>query len=244
MADDDQKDSKDFFIRITQAANTIKKHIDTNEFIRVITHIDADGLAAAGILGKTLQRAEAFFRLRIVKQLNEEIVNELTSEDPSLLIFLDLGSGSLDLLDAKLKDCELIILDHHKPMEVTIPQLIHVNPHHANYDGTREISGAGVTYLTAKTIDKTNIDLAPLAIVGALGDSQDKNDERGLIGLNEDIVDDAVNTGCIMVEKDLLLFGRETRPIHKVLVNTTNPFIQDLSNAEDKCLGFLNNLDI
>ena len=244
MADDDQKNPDDFFIRITQAANTIKKHIDTNEFIRVITHIDADGLTAASILGKTLQRAEAVFRIRIVKQLNEEIVKELTSEDHSLLIFLDLGSGSLDLLDAKLKDCELIILDHHKPMEVTIPQLIHVNPHHANYDGTREISGAGVTYLTAKTIDKTNIDLAPLAIVGALGDSQDKNDERGLIGLNEDIVDDAVNTGCIMVDKDLLLFGRETRPIHKALAYTTNPLIPGLSNAEDKCLGFLSNLDI
>ncbi len=244
MADDNQKDSDDFFIRITQAANIIKNHIDTHELIRVISHIDADGLAAAGILGKTLQRAEAFFRIRIVKQLTEEIVNELISEDHSLLIFMDLGSGSLDLLDAKLKDCELIIFDHHKPMNVTIPQLTHINPHLASYDGTREISGAGVTYLTAKAMDNTNIDLAPLAIVGALGDSQDKNDERGLIGLNEGIVDDAVNTGCIKVERDLLLFGRETRPIHKALAYTTDPFIPGLSNAEDKCLGFLNNLDI
>lgn len=244
LADDDQKDSKEFLIRITQAANTIKKHIDTHEFIRVISHIDADGLAAASILGKSLQRAEAFFRIRIVKQLNEEIVNELSSEDHSLLIFMDLGSGSLDLLGDQFKDCELIILDHHKPMDVTIPQLIHVNPHLSNYDGAREISGAGVTYLTAKTIDNINIDLAPLAIVGALGDSQDKNDKRGLIGLNEKIVDDAVKAGCISVEKDLLLFGRETRPIHKALAYTTNPFIPGLSNAEDKCLGFLNNLDI
>jgi len=75
-------------------------------------------------------------------------------------------------------------------------------------------------------------------------DSQDKYDERGLIDLNENIVDDVVNAGCVSVENDLFFFGRETRPIHKVLVNTTNPFIQDLSNAEDKCLGFLNNLDI
>lgn len=244
MVDDDQKDSEDFFIRITQAANTIKKHIEAHDFIRVISHIDADGLAAASILGKTLQRAEAFFRIRIVKQLSEEIVNELISEDHSLLIFMDLGSGSLDLLDAKLKDCELIIFDNRNPMDVTIPQLTHVNPHLASYDGTREISGAGLTYLTAKAMDNTNIDLAPLAIVGALGDSQDKDDERGLIGLNEGIVDDVVNAGCVKVEKDLLLFGRETRPIHKALAYTTDPFILGLSNAEDKCLVFLNNLGI
>jgi RecJ-like exonuclease len=237
-------DSEDFFFRITKAANTIKKHIEAHEFIRVISHIDADGLTAASILGKSLQRAEAFFRIRIVKQFSEEIVNELISEDHSLLIFTDLGSGSLDLVDAKLKDCEVIIFDHHKPMNITLPQLIHVNPHLASYDGAREISGAGLAYLTAKAMDNSNIDLAPLAIVGALGDSQDKNDERGLIGLNEGIVNDAVNAGCIQVEKDLLLFGRETRPIHKALAYTTDPFIPGLSNAEDNCLGFLNNLGI
>jgi len=244
LADDDQKNSEDFIIRITQAANTLKKHIEAHEFIRVISHIDADGLAAASILGKTLQRAEAFFRIRIVKQLNEEIVNALISEERSLLIFTDLGSGNLDLLDAMLKKCEVIIVDHHKPIDMTPPQLTHVNPHLANYDGALEISGAGLAYLIVKAMDTRNIDLAPLAIIGALGDLQDKNDERGLIGLNEGIVNDAVNTGYVKVEKDLILFGRETRPIQKALAYTTDPFIPGLSNAEDNCLGFLNNLGI
>jgi single-stranded-DNA-specific exonuclease len=244
LADDNHENAKDFFHRITQTATAIKTHIDAHEFIRVISHLDADGLAAASILGKMLQRAEAFFRIRIVKQLSEDMLNELTSEEPSLLIFTDLGSGSLDLLDAKCKECDLIILDHHKPMDISFPHLIQVNPHLANYDGAQEISGAGVAYLTAKTMDNINIDLAPLAIVGALGDSQDKNDEKRLIGLNETIVEDAVNAGSIMVTKDLLFFGRETRPIHKALAFTTDPYIPGLSNAEDHCLGFLNNLEI
>jgi RecJ-like exonuclease len=244
LTDDHQKTSEALCIRITQAAKTIQKHIDAKNFIKVISHVDADGITAASILGKTFQRADAFFRIRLVKQLSDELLTELFNEDSSLLIFTDLGSGSLDLFESKLTDYDLLICDHHQPMSLTLPHLIHLNPHLANYDGAREISGAGLAYLTAKTIDPINLDLAPLAIIGALGDSQDKNDERGLIGLNKGIVDDAIKAGSIKAEKGLLLFGRETRPIHKALAYTTDPFIPGLSNAEDKCLGFLQNLGI
>jgi RecJ-like exonuclease len=244
LTDDHHNDSNTFFHSITQATSIIKAHIKTHEIIRVISHIDADGLAAASIIGTMLQRAEAFFRLRIVKRLTDELITELSREKPSLLIFTDLGSSSLDLLDTQLNDSDIIVLDHHKPMNITIPQLTLINPHLAQYDGAQEISGAGLAYLTAKTMDPTNIDLAPLAIVGALGDSQDKNEEKGLIGLNATIVEDAENTGYIQVEKDLLLFGRATRPIHKALAYTNDPYIPGLSNAEDQCLGFLQNLGI
>ncbi|UCC33234.1 MAG: DHH family phosphoesterase, partial [Candidatus Bathyarchaeota archaeon] len=41
------------------------------------------------------------------------------------------------------------------------------------------------------------------------------------------------------IERDLLFFGRETRPIHKALAYTTNPYIPGLSGEEDKSLAFL-----
>ena len=73
---------------------------------------------------------------------------------------------------------------------------------------------------------------------------QDKYDQRGLRGPNELIINDAVAAGLLKVEKDLLFFGRETRPIHKTLATTTNPFIPGLSGEEDKALAFLSSLDI
>jgi len=54
-------------------------------------------------------------------------------------------------------------------MDETVPLFIHVIPYLASYNNAREISGTGVTYLSAKAIDNTNIDPAPLAIVGDLG---------------------------------------------------------------------------
>jgi RecJ-like exonuclease len=72
-------------------------------------------------------------------------------------------------------------------------------------------------------MDKNNIDLACLAIVGALGDLQDKNKERKLGGVNKYIVQDAIHSGGLNVETDLLFFGRETRPIHEAIARTTTP---------------------
>jgi RecJ-like exonuclease len=111
-------------------------------------------------------------------------------------------------------------------------------------DGATEVSGSGVAYFVAKAVSMENVDLAPIAIVGALGDLQDKNEERKLCGLNQLIVEDAVKAGLVTVEKDLTFFGRETRPIHKALASSTSPFLPGLSGEEDKCLAFLASLDI
>ena len=60
--------------------------------------------------------------------------------------------------------------------------------------------------------------------------------------LNEIIVNDGVAAGLLKVEKDLIFFGRETRPIYKMLATTTNPFIPGLSGQETEALNFLANL--
>jgi len=121
---------------------------------------------------------------------------------------------------------------------------VQVNPHLHGIDGATEVSGSGVAYFVAKAVSAEIVDLAPIALVGALGDLQDKNEQRKLSGLNTLIVEDAVAAKLVTVEKDLTFFGRETRAIHRALAATTNPFIPGLSGEEDKCLDFLASLDI
>ncbi|MDX1702072.1 MAG: DHH family phosphoesterase, partial [Melioribacteraceae bacterium] len=167
------------------------------------------------------------------------------NEGAKLTIFTDMGSGYLDILSEHLVKKEVIILDHHQPILDDLPEgFVQVNPHTVGIDGTRDISGAGVSYFAAKVLDKNNMDLACLAIVGALGDLQDKNKNRKLGGVNKIILEDAVKSGFLEVETDLLFFGRETRPIHQALSRTTNPFIPEISGQEDKSLAFLLNLGI
>ncbi len=231
-----------------KAANLISEHVEKNDVIHVSSHIDADGLAAAGIVGKFLVRLGGTFRLRVAKWVDEKVVDQIAAEKPSLTIFTDSGSGYLDLLGERLSNDSVIILDHHQTVMETPSSFIHVNPHFHGIDGSRDISGAGVAYFVAKALDKTNTDLACLAVVGALGDWQDKYEDksgrRKLGGANESIVEDAVKAGYLNVETDLLFFGRETRPIHRALARTTNPFIPGVSGEEDKSLAFLTNLGI
>ncbi len=228
----------------SEAANLILDHIKKGDIIHVSTHVDADGISAGGIMGKALLRAGAKFRLRLERWMDEKVADRIAEENAALTIFTDMGSGYLDLLGERLENRDVIILDHHQPIAEAPSGFVQVNPHIHGIDGTRDISGAGVAYFAAKELDKKNINLAYLAVVGALGDLQDKNKERKLRAANKIIVQDAVKSGFLKVETDLLFFGRETRSIHQALARTTNPFIPEISGEEDKSLAFLVNLGI
>lgn len=227
-----------------EAANLIRDHIKNDDIIQLYSHIDADGISAAGIMANALFRVGGNFRLRLERWMDEKVAQRIGQETASLVIFTDMGSGYLDLLEKELLNKDVIILDHHRPITDAPSTFVQVNPHIHGIDGTRDISGSGVAYFVAKALDESNIDLASIAIVGALGDLQDKNKERKLGGANRTIVEDAIKSGLLKVEKDLLFFGRETRPIHEALARTTNPFIPEISSEEDKSLAFLINLGI
>lgn len=235
---------KDFDLSIKKASKIVIEQAETGQKIKIISHIDADGLAAASIIGKALARKEALLTIQTWKQIDDRLIQELSAEEGSVIIFTDLGSGSLEALKTKLPKKEVLVFDHHQPINGAPSTITQVNPHLHGFDGSKEISGAGVAYLAAKSMDKKNVDLAPLAVIGALGDAQDKNEKRELVGFNNNILKDATDTGLMKTEKDLIFYGRETRPIHKALAYTTNPYIPGLSGKEDNCLGFLVNLGI
>jgi len=222
----------------------IKKQVEKGGLIHIVSHLDADGLAAAGIVGTALTRIDATFRIRIERWIDEKIVEDMLADKPSLIIFTDFGSGDLNVLNSRLAHLPVIILDHHQPVGEADPVFVQVNPHLFGIDGSRDLSGAGAAYFVAKALDKVNVDLASVAVVGALGDLQDKYEQRKLSGPNAIIVEDAEKAGCLKIETDLMFFGRETRPIHQALARTTTPFIPGISGEEDRSLAFLASLGI
>jgi RecJ-like exonuclease len=234
-----------FLASATGASKVILETVQKDGFIHVFSHLDADGIAAAGVMGKALYRLDAKFRIRITQQLDEKIIGEIVIDKPQLVILTDFGSGYLDLLNEKIPNFKVLILDHHQINgKSSNLNFVQVNPHSFEIDGASDVSGSGVSYFVAKAVNSANVDLATVALVGALGDMQDKYEQRSVGGLNDIIVNDAVAAGLLKVVKDLTFFGRETRPIHRTLATTTNPFIPGLSGEEDKALAFLANLDI
>ena len=228
------------------AASHINDWIHAGESIFVTSHLDADGLTAAGIIASALHRRNARFQLRITRQLDQAYLSSLAAEGPGFHIFTDLGSGQIPHIRETLANGQAVVLDHHPPTGAeSFANLRQVNPHLCGFDGTYEISGAGVTYLAARHLGSANADLARLAVVGAVGDIQDRGDKHSLVGLNNDlIVEDAKAANTLDVAIDVRLFGRETRPIHVALQHTTDPFIPGISNNPDGALAFLRETEI
>jgi len=234
----------DFLKQVRKASEEIIAWIRKDLVITIVSHLDADGLASAGILGAVLERLNVPFKIRIVKQLSEDPLRELSSENSNPIIFADLGSGQKDLIKDLIPSASKIILDHHQPLDVELENCVEVNPHNYGIDGSREISAAGVCYFVAKSLDERNVDLSPVAIVGALGDRQDCGKRRNLIGLNQIIVKDALNAKLIEARFGLRLFGFESRPVAKSLEHTLDPLIPGLSGNFEACMKFLERIGV
>ncbi|NHJ48199.1 MAG: DHH family phosphoesterase [Asgard group archaeon] len=238
-----QKNYKGLIAKIKETNDLIK---DTDEQILCISHIDADGLTSAGIIGKALYRLDKNYHIRCVRQLELPIISEISMmKNFKYIIFSDLGGGQLEGINKFLADKNIIILDHHPSIvEPASESIIHVNPFEFNYDGANEDSGAGLSYFFSKELDKRNQDSSAIAVVGALADRQDKGDKNSLTALNKRIVNDGVKVGVLEEKLDIRLFGRETRPIYQALEYTTDPFLPGLTGNGDMCHRFMRDTKI
>jgi single-stranded-DNA-specific exonuclease len=223
---------------LLKRAEEIGNIITNSKEIHIVTHIDADGIAAGAIASQTLQRIGKDYSIEFVKQLDKQVLDHLKDENHELVWFTDLGSS----ISANSPGINKIITDHHAcPNHSDAP--FHLNPHLFGRDGSYDISGAGTTYLIAKTLDKNNIDLSALAVVGACGDLQDRKFCK-LYGMNRNILADGEQTGVLQNRMDIRYFGKETRPIYKLLQYSSDPMIPGLTGREDACLSFLQKLQI
>ena len=234
----------DFLIQVEKVANNFK-NIDKKTVFRVISHLDADGITSAAIIVNALKRLKFVHHLSIVKQLSEEVLEELSKAEYTYYIFTDLGSGQFDLIKKYLEGKNTLILDHHEfdqsVLDDAPKNMIMLNPHSYDIDGSNDISGAGVVYFFTEKLNLENKDHAHLAIIGAVGDVQENN---GFSYINKQILDTAVNNNLIKVIKDINWFGIETKPLVKLL-NFSNEFeIPDVSGSESSAVMFLESIGV
>jgi single-stranded-DNA-specific exonuclease len=232
-----------FFNFIKSAADRFKS-INKKETIRLISHFDADGICSASLMINALKNEGFKYSLSIIKQLSEETLHDLKKEDYNYFIFTDLGSGQIELIKKHMTKT-VFILDHHA-FDISIlkdlpENIIMVNPHMFGFDGSNEISGAGTTYLFTEAMDEKNKDKAYLALIGAMGDIQEK---EGFFGLNKKILETAVSQGQIKVEKGLKWFGLETRALVYLITYNTEVYIPGITGSESNAIQFLTSIDI
>lgn len=221
---------------LLKRASSLAEILRREDEIIVVTHIDADGITSGAIAFRALERAGKEIDIRFVKTLDDEALEEIADEN-RFVWFTDLGSGQISSIENLGIRC--IISDHHIPEKITRNQL---NPHIFGYDGSYELSGSTATYLVARFLG-LNFDLSPIAIVGAVGDLQDSNYGK-LIGLNRLVLKEARNFGFVDYKRDLRFFGKQTRPVYKMLEYTFDPYLPGISGNEKGAIDFLLSLGV
>ncbi len=222
--------------KLVKKAHELAEFLKREDEILIVTHIDADGITSGAIAYKSLARAGKEIRIRFVKSLDETEIEKIADENISVW-FTDLGSGQINAIKEKISD--FIVSDHHVPDVVTENQL---NPHIFGYDGSYELSGSTTTYLIARALG-LNHDLVSIAIVGAVGDLQDSNYGR-LVGLNRKVLREGEANGFVEARKDIRFFGKQTRPVFKMLEYTFDPYLPGISGNENGAIEFLNSINI
>jgi len=184
--------------------------------ILVISHFDTDGITSAAIFGKCLKKLDKNFSFKIIKSLDEQTIKELPKT--KILVFLDLGSGSLEDI-SKLKN-EIFIIDHHEiQKDFNYPENMSIiNPHLV--ENCELVSGSCVAYLVSKELTKKDTESANLAIVGMVGDIMERDIGRSV----NEILKDAGAT----IKKGLLLYP-STRPLNKALEYCSNPYLPGIT---------------
>jgi len=179
-----------FLRRLVQAKETI---VQSGLKDAVILHHDeADGLCSEALTKIAIKRLGIETRLICLDKLYPEVVRDVEGGSHHLVVFSDLGSGHIKLLENQNRSRSiLVILDHHDTSESRDPLVHNLNPELNGFSGEKDASSSTVAYLFAKTVDPSLATFAPLAIIGSTeipGETQ---------GLNKIPIQDGEKTGAV-----------------------------------------------
>ena len=126
--------------------------------ILVVSHLDTDGVTSLSLFKKFYEDKNP--HLKIIQQLDDECIDEISNMPQKNVIILDSGSLKLNSIKKKLSNKNrVIIIDHHEiEDDCQLPEnIIFINPFLFGINGSKEISTAGISYLILKELKLLSI---------------------------------------------------------------------------------------
>ena len=173
----------------------------------LVHHNDSDGISSAATLETALTR-EGFVIERIpLERVHPPIIERIHDNAAGRpVLYTDLGGRAAPVICAANRDRSLtLILDHHPAEESTSEKVLCLSTEFYGLSGEKEISAATGATIFALALNPENRDLAYLGVIGAIGDSHDRDGR--LVGENREALLDAVSQGVMEIEEEN---GRET----------------------------------
>ncbi len=165
-----------------KAIHRIEEALEKREKIVIYGDYDVDGITATSLLYRFFRKLEANVSYYIPERqsegygLNEEALEHLIQEGTDLIITVDCGISSADLVEAVKDRVSMIITDHHNAPEIIPPAYAVVNPKQADCPyADKNLSGVGVAFklcqaLWQKKYGKTYNEDLDIVALGTVAD--------------------------------------------------------------------------
>lgn len=142
-----------------EAVDRISRALDGGEKIVIYGDYDVDGITSTSIMVRGLTGLHGNVGYYIPQRetegygLNGKALEKLAGEGYTLLITVDCGISSADLIAEAPKGLDIIVTDHHTPPDV-LPQCVAViNPHQKDcHYPYKELAGCGVAYTLCRAL--------------------------------------------------------------------------------------------
>ena len=223
--------------RLRSAAEMVDRH---DSFL-LISHYDADGITSAQIVRETLARKGKRSEVVIFPTLSDEQMNRVMTMSAECVIMTDLGTSYLKELESR--NWDIAILDHHRIAEgAEIPSrdgFVFVNPMEFGIDGSANACAAAVSFLFSLTVDPANKDLAPLAMAGMYGDSQNYG---GFESVDLDIVESAMADGSVKRFTNMAYPSGLT--FYQAMMSCPDPYQVGTTGRADKVTRFIKSCEL
>ena len=186
--------------------------------MRLVAARSGDALAASAILARALEREGVGFQLTLADSLTPELADRIAAGKHAVAVAIGLGDASADRL-APLAAGVVLVDGAHGPEDPVIAARL--TAHAGRYDASSEASLSFLALLLARSLAARHLDLAPLAVAGALADRQ-----RPLRGLNGELASEAVETGALRATREMALDGGT---MLDALAGSLDPFLPGLT---------------
>lgn len=161
---DSLDDGYDSFLMkgMERAVERISRAIDNDENIIIYGDYDVDGITSTSLLYMVLHELGAVPSFYIPERqsegygLNKEALQRLQEQHTDLVITVDCGISSFDIIEQYKQSMDIIVTDHHEPPS-QLPQAYAVlNPKQKDcHYPFKELAGVGVAYKLCQALWKT-----------------------------------------------------------------------------------------
>jgi single-stranded-DNA-specific exonuclease len=231
--------AEDFTALIEEAKKAFTE-LDRNSPVRIVAIGDADGICGAAILSKVLRDYNVPYALSFAARLSMATLKELAAERYGQFFFIDCGSSMLSAISKALDKKKTVVFDHSPLEKNSASSIICINPYAFGMQASG-ICSAAILYLMAKSLGTGYTNLSHFAIIGALGDNLKPDKQNPLL---YGILKSAIKNDTIDMKHGLLFFGSQSKPLHRLLEHSTEPYLPGITGSEKDTQAFLERIGI